>query len=54
VRNAKSNAELDENERRADYEAILKQDPQHVEALSQLGQLVQNGTNMARAAPKPP
>ena len=50
VRNAKSSAELDENERRADYEAILKQDPQHVEALSLLGQLVLSGTNMAHTA----
>ena len=50
IRNAKTNAELDENERRADYESILAKDPQHIEALALLGNLVLTTTGMADKA----
>ncbi|MEQ1631751.1 MAG: DUF3857 domain-containing protein [Planctomycetota bacterium] len=50
VRTAKTSAELDENERRADYEAILAMDQEHVEAMTLLGQLLLQNTGLVAAA----
>ncbi len=50
VRAARISAELDENSRRADYEAVLAQDPEHVGALVQLGRLLLHGSSLAGAA----
>ena len=50
VRTAKTSAELDENERRADYEAILAMDQEHVEAMTLLGQLLMQNTGLVAAA----
>lgn len=50
VRNAKNTAELDENERRADYEAMLAKDPSHVEASVLLGQMLLQSTGLVEQA----
>lgn len=50
VRTAKTSAELDENERRADYEAILAVDQDHVEARTLLGQMLLTGTGLVATA----
>jgi len=50
VRNVRVAAELDDNARRADYEAILALDPRHVEAAVLLGQLLLQGTGLRRDA----
>ncbi|MGE3171097.1 MAG: DUF3857 domain-containing protein [Planctomycetota bacterium] len=50
VRSARIAAELDDNARRADYEAVLTLDPEHTGAAVELGRLLLQSTGMHRRA----
>ncbi len=50
IRMAKVSAELDENARRNDYESILAEDPQHIEALVELARMLLGNTGLVERA----
>lgn len=50
IRMAKVSAELDENARRNDYESILAEDPQHIEALVELARMLLGNTGLVARA----
>ncbi|MEC7584040.1 MAG: DUF3857 domain-containing protein [Planctomycetota bacterium] len=52
TRQARLSAEIDANERRHDYETILAQDPEHVGAATQLGQLLLQSMSLKSQAEK--